>query len=139
MLTQQVHEVEAKFLPFVDELDKKLVALISRVDNHTREKQAELMVCAERERKIFEEKLNASVTITVNRMVNEVERADGLSVGSQLLIGFGIGLIASALSIYGSYWMFGREHEEQAAIGRAVISVWDDLDEKTKEKIQYEY
>ncbi len=139
ILTQQVNEVEAKFLPFVDELDKKLVALISRVDNHASEKQAEFTVVADRERKAFEEKLNASVAKTVNRMVNEVQRADGLSVGSQLLIALVIALTASAISIYGSYWMFGNEREEQATIGRAVMSVWNDLDEKTKSKIEQAY
>lgn len=139
ILIQQINEVEAKFVPFVDELEKKLVASISRVDNHAREKQAEFTVVADRERKAFEEKLNASVAKTVNRMVNEVQRAEGLSVGSQLLIALGIALTASAMSIYGSYWMFGSERDEQATIGRAVMSVWNDLDEKTKSKIEQAY
>ena len=139
VLIQRICELETKTVPLVLELEDKLVSSISRVDNHAREKQAEFKVVADRERKAFEEKLNASVAKTVNRMVNEVQRADGLSVGSQLLIALGIALTASAMSIYGSYWMFGSERDEQAAIGRAVMSVWNDLDEKTKSKIEQGY
>jgi hypothetical protein len=139
VLIQRIGELEDKTVPLVLDLENKLVESISRVDNHTREKQAEFTVVADRERKIFEEKLNASVAKTVNRMVNEIERADGLSLRSQILIAFGIALAASAMSIYGSYWMFGSERDEQAAIGRAVMSVWNDLDEKTKSKIEQGY
>ncbi len=139
LLTQQISEIEAKFLTFVEELDKKLVESISRVDNHALEKQAEFAVIADKERKAFEEKLNASVTKTVNRMVNEVKRAEGMSLRSQLLIALAIGLTASATSLYGGYWMFGGEQGEQAAIGRAVMSVWNDLDEKTQSKIEQAY
>lgn len=139
VLIQRICELETKTVPLVLELEDKLVSSISRVDNHAREKQAEFTVVADRERKAFEEKLNASVAKTVNRMVNEVQRADGLSVGSQLLIALGIALTSSAMSIYGSYWMFGSERDEQAAIGRAVMSVWNDLDEKTKSKIEQGY
>jgi hypothetical protein len=35
--------------------------------------------------------------------------------------------------------MFGREQDGQAAVGRAVIRVWSELDEKTKAKIEQEY
>ncbi|MBS3965574.1 MAG: hypothetical protein KGZ80_14000 [Methylomonas sp.] len=139
VLIQRICELETKTVPLVLELEDKLVSSISRVDNHAREKQAEFTVVADRERKAFEEKLNASVAKTVNRMVNEVQRADGLSVGSQLLIALGIALTASAMSIYGSYWMFGSERDEQAAIGRAVMSVWNDLDKKTKATIEQAY
>lgn len=139
LLTQQISEIEAKFLPFVEDLDKKLVESISRVDNHAREKEAEFAVVADRERKVFEEKLNVSVKKTINRMVNEVQRTDGLSLRSQLLIAMVIGLTASAASIYGSYWIYGSDREEQAAVGRAVLSVWNELDEKTRSKIEQWY
>jgi hypothetical protein len=79
------------------------------------------------------------VAKTVNRMVNEVKRTEGLSLRSQLLIALAIGLTASATSLYGGYRMFGGEQGEQAAIGRAVMSVWDDLDEKTQSKIEQAY
>lgn len=35
--------------------------------------------------------------------------------------------------------MFGRERDEQAALGRAVMTIWNELDEKTKEKIENAY
>lgn len=139
VLIQRISELEAKTVPLVLELENKLAASISTVENHAREKQAEFAVVADKEKKAFEEKLNASVAKTVNRMVNEVKRSDGLSVRSQLLIALAIGLTASATSIYGSYWMFGSERDEQAAVGRAVMSVWHDLDEKTKAKIEQAY
>ncbi|MDP2177091.1 MAG: hypothetical protein Q8K07_17895 [Methylicorpusculum sp.] len=139
ILSQQIGEVEAKFMPLVAELENKLVASIARVDNHALEKQAEFSRVADREKKVFEAKLNTAVTKTVNRMVNEVERADGLSVRSQVLIALTIAITASAISVYGSYWLFGREQAEQAAIGRAVMAVWNELDEKSKSKIEQAY
>lgn len=139
ILIRQVSELEAKTIPLVLELESTLVASISRVDNHAREKQAEFAAVADREKKIFEEKLNASVAKTIKRMVNEVGRADGLSVRSQLLIALTVGLTASAASIYGAYLMFGNEQEEQATLGRAVMAVWGELDEKTKSIIGQGY
>lgn len=139
ILSQQIGEVEAKFMPLVAELENKLVASIARVDSHAIEKEAEFSRVADREKKVFEAKLNTAVTKTVNRMVNEVERADGLSVRSQVLIALTIAITASAISVYGSYWLFGREQAEQAAIGRAVMAVWNELDEKSKSKIEQAY
>lgn len=138
-LIEKISELEDKTGPLVVDLEEKLIASILRVDSHAAEKQAEFKVVAESERKAFEEKLNASVTKTVNRMVAEVQRADGMSLRSQLLIALGIAIAASAMSIYGSYWMFGKEREEQAAIGRAVMSVWNELDEKTRSRIEQVY
>ena len=139
VLIQRISELEAKTVPLVLDLENKLIESISRVDNHAREKQAEFTVVADRERKAFEEKLNASVTKTVNRMVNEVKREDGLSVRSQLLIALAIAIAGSAISIYGSYWMFGRDRDEQAALGRAVMGIWNQLDGKTKSMIEQAY
>lgn len=139
VLIERVSELETKTATLVHELEDKLVDSISRVDNHASEKQAEFAIVADRERKLFEEKLNASVAKTVNRMVNEVQRSDGLSVRSQLLIALAIGFMASAVSICGAYWMFGGEQDKQAAIGRAVMSVWGNLDENTRSKIEQAY
>lgn len=139
VLIERIGDLETKTVPLVLDLENKLIDSISQVDNHAREKQVEFAVVTDKERKAFEEKLNASVTKTVNRMVNEVKRAEGLSLRSQVLIAMAIGLTASATSIYGAYLMFGTERDEQAAIGRAVMSVWNDLDEKTKSKIEQAY
>lgn len=139
VLIERIGDLETKTVPLVLDLENKLIDSISQVDNHAREKQVEFAVVTDKERKAFEEKLNASVTKTVNRMVNEVKRAEGLSLRSQVLIAMAIGLTASATSIYGAYLMFGTERDEQAAIGRAVMSVWNDLDENTKSKIEQAY
>lgn len=138
-LIQRINELENKTLPLVVEMENKVTASISMVSKHVNDKQAEFAVLAEKEKKAFEEKLNASVAKTVNRMVNEVTRPDGLSVRSQLLIASAIAVIASAISIWGSYWMLGRERDEQAALGRAVMSVWSELDEKTRSRIEQAY
>lgn len=138
-LIQRINELENKTLPLVVEMESKVTASISMVSKHVSDKQAEFAVLAEKEKKAFEEKLNASVAKTVNRMVNEVKRADGLSLRSQLLIALAIAVMASAISIWGSYWMFGRERDEQAALGRAVMSVWSELDEKTRSRIEQAY
>lgn len=139
VLIRHIGEAESKFMPIVDALENKLVTSISLVDKHVEEKQAEFAVVADREKKLFEEKLNASVAKTVSKMVKEMQRAEGLSVKWQLLLAMVIGLTASAVSIYGSYLMFGGEQDKQAAIGRAVMSVWNDLDDKSKKMIEEGY
>ena len=45
-------------------------------------------------------------------------------------------LLAGALGFYGSHLLYGKQIDEQAAFGRAVGTVWDSLDAKTKERIQ---
>ena len=44
--------------------------------------------------------------------------------------------LAGALGFYGSHLLYGKQIDEQAAFGRAVGTVWDSLDAKTKERIQ---
>jgi hypothetical protein len=56
-----------------------------------------------------------------------------------LLIALAIAIAGSAISIYGSYWMFGRDRDEQAALGRAVMGIWNQLDGKTKSMIEQAY
>lgn len=138
-LIQRIDELENKTQPLVVEMENKVTETILMVSKHVCDKQAEFAVLAEREKKAFEEKLNASVAKTVNRMVNEVKRPDGLSVRSQVSIALAIALMASAISIFGSYWMFGRERDDQAALGRAVMSVWSELDEKARSRIEQAY
>jgi hypothetical protein len=43
---------------------------------------------------------------------------------------------AGALGFYGSHLLYGKQIDEQAAFDRAVGTVWDSLDAKTKERIQ---
>lgn len=45
-------------------------------------------------------------------------------------------LIAGALGFYGSHFLLGPLIGKQAALGRAVGTVWDSLDARTKERIQ---
>ena len=35
--------------------------------------------------------------------------------------------------------LFGREQDSQASVGRAVMMVWNELDDKTKARIEQEY
>ena len=45
-------------------------------------------------------------------------------------------LVVGALGFYGSYLLYGKQIDEEAAFGRAVVTVWGSLDAKTKERIQ---
>lgn len=53
-----------------------------------------------------------------------------------LAVALAVGLLGGALGVYGSHLLYGQQQAEQAAFGRAVGSVWDSLDAKTKERIQ---
>jgi len=138
-LIQRIEDLESVTVPLIADLEKKLMSSISMVEKHASEKQAEFGILAEKEKKVFEEKLNASVDKTVKRMVGELKRPDGLSLRTQLLIALVIAVTGALISICGSYWMFGRERDEQAALGRAVMTIWNELDEKTKERIENAY
>lgn len=51
-------------------------------------------------------------------------------------VAFAIGMGAGALSFYCSHLLYGQQLDKQAAYGRALGSVWDSLDAKTKKRIQ---
>jgi hypothetical protein len=51
-------------------------------------------------------------------------------------VALAVGLLGGALGFYGSHLLYGKQIDEQAAFGRAVGTVWDSLDAKTKERIQ---
>ncbi len=53
-----------------------------------------------------------------------------------LVVAFAGSIFAGAIAFYGSHLLYGEEIHEQAAFGRAVGTVWDSLDAKTKERIQ---
>ena len=53
-----------------------------------------------------------------------------------IAVAFAGSLLAGALGFYGSHLLYGKQIDEQAAFGRAVGTVWDSLDAKTKARIQ---
>ena len=53
-----------------------------------------------------------------------------------IAVAFAGSLLAGALGFYGSHLLYGKQIDEQAAFGRAVGTVWDSLDAKTKERVQ---
>lgn len=53
-----------------------------------------------------------------------------------IAVAFAGSLLAGALGFYGSHLLYGKQQAEQAAFGRAVGTVWDSLDAKTKDRIQ---
>lgn len=53
-----------------------------------------------------------------------------------IAVAFAGSLLAGALGFYGSHLLYGKQIDDQAAFGRAVGTVWDGLDAKTKERIQ---
>jgi len=46
------------------------------------------------------------------------------------------GAVGGALGVYGSHLLYDKQMANEAAFGRAVGTVWDSLDAKTKERIQ---
>ncbi|WP_311224324.1 MULTISPECIES: hypothetical protein [unclassified Acidovorax] len=53
-----------------------------------------------------------------------------------IAVAFAGSLLAGALGFYGSHLLYDNRMETEAAFGRAVGTVWDSLDAKTKERIQ---
>ena len=115
-------------------------------EQHASTQQSEFRVFAEQEGRAFEEKLQVSMEKAAKhlenagrRMASELERPPGLSLWAHISIALAIAGLTSVMSICGTYWMFGRELSAQESVGRAVMTVWSELDEKTKAKIEQEY
>lgn len=145
-LLKRIREIDSVTNSLVTDLESKLTLTVCVVETHISNKQNEFQAFTENERKVFEEKLHTSVENAARhlekagkRLADELERPAGLSVWAQIWIALAIAVIASVISICGSYWMFAREQDSQAVVGRAVIAVWSELDEKTKARIEQEY
>ena len=145
-LINRIEKLQALTAPFLAALEKTQMDAIAVMEQHASNQQSEFRVFTEQEGRMFEQKLQASMEKAVGhlekagkRMANELEKPAGLSLWAQISIALAIAVTGSVLSICGSYWMFGREQSNQAAVGRAVMTVWSELDEKTKAKIEQEY
>ena len=145
-LISRIEKLQALTAPFLAELEKTQMDAIAVIEKHASNQQSEFRVFTEQEGRAFEQKLQASMEKAAKhlenagrRMANELERPAGLSFWAQISIALAIASFTSVLSICGTYWMFGRELSAQASVGRAVMTVWSELDEKTKAKIEQEY
>ena len=145
-LISRIEELQRMTAPFIAALEKTQMDAIAVMEQHASNQQSEFRVFTEKEKKAFEEKLEASMEKAASqlekagkRMASELERPAGLSLWTQISIALAIAVTGSLISICGSYWMFGREQDAQAAVGRAVMIVWNELDEKTKGRIEQAY
>lgn len=137
---EELKEFANKFIILLKENQKEALIL---AENDTIKHQVELQCYAKKEKLEFEKKLEESIKKAISqlenagkRMADNLDRPTGLPLFAQVLIAFTIAASASLLTIYGSYKMFGKEQDQQAAIGRAVMLVWEDLDNYTKNKIE---
>jgi len=144
-LISRIEELQRMTAPFIGALEKTQMDAIAVIEKHASNQQSEFSVFTEQEGRAFEQKLQASMEKAAKhlenagrRMASELERPAGLSLSAQISIALAVAVTGSVLSICGSYWMFGREQSDQAAVGRAVMTVWSELDEKTKAKIEQE-
>lgn len=79
----------------------------------------------------------AASAATHDRAVKDVQRQRWQWQAVALAVGLLGGALGGALGVYGSHHLlYGKQIDEQAAFGRAVGTVWDSLDAKTKERIQ---
>jgi hypothetical protein len=145
-LIKRIEKLQALTAPFLAALEKTQMDAIAVIEQHASNQQSEFRVFAEQEGRAFEEKLQASMEKAAKhlenagrRMASELERPAGLSLWAQISIALAIAGLTSVMSICGTYWMFGRELSAQASVGRAVMTVWNELDDKTKVRIEQEY
>jgi hypothetical protein len=124
-LIGRIEELQRMTAPFIEALEKTQMDAIAVIEKHASNQQSEFSVFTEQEGRAFEQKLQASMEKAVGhlekageRMANELERPAGLSLSAQISIALAIAITGSVLSICGSYWMFGREQSDEAAVGR---------------------
>ena len=73
---------------------------------------------------------------TSARIHQDAAKGEKVQRWQWIAVAFAGSLLAGALGFYGSHLLYGKQIDEQAAFGRAVGTVWDSLDAKTKERIQ---
>ena len=73
---------------------------------------------------------------TSARIHQDAAKGEKVQRWQWISVAFAGSLLAGALGFYGSHLLYGKQIDEQAAFGRAVGTVWDGLDAKTKERIQ---
>ena len=73
---------------------------------------------------------------TSARIHQDAAKGEKVQRWQWIAVAFAGSLLAGALGFYGSHLLYGKQIDEQAAFGRAVGTVWDGLDAKTKERIQ---
>jgi hypothetical protein len=75
---------------------------------------------------------------TSSRIHQDAAKGEKVQRWQWIAVAFAGSLLAGALGFYGSHLLYGKQADEQAAFGRAVSTVWDSLDAKTKARIQAE-
>lgn len=70
------------------------------------------------------------------RLHEDAAKAQNAQRWQWIAVAFAGSLLAGALGFYGSHLLYGKQMANEAAFGRAVGTVWDSLDAKTKERIQ---
>jgi hypothetical protein len=73
---------------------------------------------------------------TSARIHQDAAKGEKVQRWQWIAVAFAGSLLAGALGFYGSHLLYGKQIDEQAAFGRAVGTVWNGLDAKTKERIQ---
>lgn len=73
---------------------------------------------------------------TSARIHQDAAKGEKVQRWQWIAVAFAGSLLAGALGFYGSHLLYGKQIDDQAAFGRAVGTVWDSLDAKTKVRIQ---
>lgn len=100
------------------------VALRDALKASLREEAGEALASVAREQ--------AASTKALDKAVKEVTRQRW----QWIAVAFAGSVVTGVLAFYGSHLLYDKQSDEQAAFGRAVGTVWDSLDAKTKERIQ---
>lgn len=145
-LIRRIEDLGSVTRPLVAELENKLADAVAKIESHVSNEQMAFLDFTEQERRMFEARLQASMEKAAadglkaaQKTAKAGSRPAGLSVGAQLSIVLIIAIMGALIGIGGAYWLFGRAQADQAAMGRALMTVWSELDESAKAKIEQAY
>lgn len=139
----QLEQLNQTLAPMVSALQQAQEAALTAVDCYTDKQKQHLLLCSKQQQAELVDCLQSAVTQAARalegageRMAEELPQPNGLSYWKQIIIVIAIASVTSLMSIYGAYRVFGQALDSQAAIGRAVITVWEQLDDKAKKLIE---
>jgi len=142
-LLTKADQLNSTIAPLVAALHAAQMGTMAAVERHADNQKQQIQALAEQERVALAKALQTAVTNASNglekagkQMARELQRPPGLPAWKQAAICLAIALVAGWVAIGGTYWLVGRDLDNQAALGRAVMAVWGQLDSKTQAQIE---
>jgi len=142
-LLAKADELNRTLAPLVAALQYAQTDTLAAVQRHADGQKHQIHTVAAQEKAVLAQTLQAAVAQAAKdleqagkRAARELGRPPGLPPWQQAAAALAIALAAGLTAVTATYWLYGRSLDNEAALGRAVIAIWEQLDVKTQNRIE---